>query len=95
MNSDYLNFRNHVLYSAFCSVKNVRTAAERRPVSVIEGCKTQQHGISCTLCWPSLESRREYQICLQIVKCLDDLTLANSCMIFTIRAFSTLIIIMK
>ena len=55
MNGDHSDFRNHVLYSAFCSVKNVRMAAEKCPVSVIEGRKIEEHEISCTLCWPSLK----------------------------------------
>ena len=46
---------------------------QRRAVSIIEGRKVEQHEISRTLSWPSLESRRKYQICLQIFKCLNGL----------------------
>ena len=48
---------------------------QRRAVSIIEGRKihAQHHEINRTLSWPSLESRRKYQICLQIFKCLNGL----------------------
>ena len=46
---------------------------QRRAVSIIEGRKIEHHEINHTLSWPSLESRRKYQICLQIFKCLNGL----------------------
>ena len=46
---------------------------QRRAVSIIEGRKIQHHEINRTLIWPSLESRRKYQICLQIFKWLNGL----------------------
>ena len=46
---------------------------QRRAVSIIEGRKIQHHEINRTLNWPSLESRRKYQIGLQIFKCFNGL----------------------
>ena len=64
---------------------------QRRAVSIIEGRKihVQHHEINRTLSWPSLESRRKYQICLQILKCLNGLAPAYLLTIFTIRATFT------
>ena len=49
---------------------------QRRAVRIIEGRKIQHHEINLTLSWPSLESRRKYQICLPIFKCLNGLAAA-------------------
>ena len=49
---------------------------QRRAVRIIEGRKIQHHEINLTLSWPSLESRRKYQICLPIFKCLKGLAAA-------------------
>ena len=46
---------------------------QRCAVSINKGRKIEHHDINCTLSWPSLESRRKYQICLQIFKCLNGL----------------------
>ena len=46
---------------------------QRRAVSIIEGRKIEHHEINHTLSWPSLESRRKYQIYLQMFKCLNGL----------------------
>ena len=46
---------------------------QRRAVSSIEGRKVQQCHVNLTLSSPSLESRRCYQIYLQVYKCLNDL----------------------
>lgn len=46
---------------------------QRRAVSIIEHRKIQQCDIGHTVIWPSLQSRRAYQICLQVFKCLNGL----------------------
>ena len=46
---------------------------QRRAVSIIEGRRVQQSDVFHTLSWPSLQSRREYQICLQVFKSLHGL----------------------
>ena len=55
------------------SVLGTSSKRKRGAVSIIEGRKIQHHEINRTLSWPSLESRRKYQICLQIFKCLNGL----------------------
>ena len=37
------------------------------------GRQVQQPDVNLTLSWPSLQVRREFQICLQIFKCLHGL----------------------
>jgi hypothetical protein len=46
---------------------------QRRAASIIEGRRVLQSDVNLTLSWPSLQSRREYQICLQVFKCLHGL----------------------
>jgi hypothetical protein len=46
---------------------------QRRAASIIEGSRIRQCHINLTFSWPSLQSRRVYQICLQVFKCLSGL----------------------
>ena len=46
---------------------------QRRAATIIEGSRIRQCGINLTFSWPSLQSRRTYQICLQVFKCLNGL----------------------
>ena len=46
---------------------------QRRAASIIEGRRVLQSDVNLTLSWPLLQSRREYQICLQVFKCLHGL----------------------
>ena len=47
---------------------------QRRAARVIVGCKYRDKVNICSVfSWPSLESRRSYQICLQVHKCLNNL----------------------
>ena len=46
---------------------------QRRAASIIEGRQVQQPDVNLTLSWPSLQVRREFQICLQGFNCLHGL----------------------
>ena len=46
---------------------------QTRAASIIEGRKVEQCAIHDILDWPTLESRRKYQICLQVFKCVNGL----------------------
>ena len=45
---------------------------QRRAASIIEKCRVEQDEIYSTLRWLSLQSRRKYQVCLQVFKCLNN-----------------------
>ena len=46
---------------------------QRRAASIIEKRRVEQGEIYSTLGWLSLQSRRKYQVCLQVFKCLNNL----------------------
>ena len=46
---------------------------QTRAASIIEGRKVEQCEIHDILDWPTLDSRRKYQICLQVFKCVNGL----------------------
>ena len=46
---------------------------QRRAASIIEKRRVEQDEIYSTLGWLSFQSRRKYQVCLQVFKCLNNL----------------------
>ena len=68
----YRLFNKFIFTALLCSLSYL-DRLQRRAVSIIEGRRVQQCDANLTLSSPSLESRRRYQICLQVYKCLNGL----------------------
>ena len=73
----HLVLLNHL--KTFKANRDYLDKLQTRAASIIEGRKVEQCEIHDILDWPTLDSRRKYQICLQVFKCVNGL--APACLL--------------